>query len=92
MPLVRKWNMFENNACMSVCVCVCVYVYVCMYACNHQAFFSRSLVCSKTVHFPLLRGPNNVRDQIALKIKLLSVVLSQEIFKIYHPKRLYVGL
>jgi len=55
-------------------------------------FCSRSLVCSKTVHSPLLHGPNNVQDQIALKIKLLSVVLSQEIFNLYHPKRPYVGL
>lgn len=62
MPLVRKWNMFENNACMLVCMYIIT-----------KYFCSRSLVCSKTVHFPLLHGPNNVRDQIALKIKLLSV-------------------
>jgi hypothetical protein len=36
-------------------------------------FCSRSLACSKTVHFPLLHAPNNVRDQIALKIKISPV-------------------
>jgi hypothetical protein len=62
MPLVRKWNMFESNVCISVCMYVIT-----------KHFCSRLLVCSKTVRFPLLHGPNNVRDQIALKIKLLSV-------------------
>ena len=48
MPLVRKWNMFENN----VCMCVCMYVIT-------KRFCSRSLVCSKKVHFPLLHDPND---------------------------------
>lgn len=81
MPLATKWNMFENNVCMSVC----------MYAITSISAVGHWYVAKQYIFHCCMVLMCETKLLWRLNF-FLFFMLSQEIFNLYHPKRPYIGL